>query len=76
MYIILTIPFFSLKGRLALNGLDVRFIPSVGDCCDFVSDTRDTTMAARSKSARGSVGDHEKVPRNTKRPTGSSGTSA
>jgi len=54
----------------------VRFIPSGGDCRDFTSDTRDTTMAAGSKSTRGSAGDHEKVPRHTKGPTGSGGTFA
>jgi len=66
---------FSLKGQLATNSFDVRSIPSSGDYFDFASGIRVATMAAGSKSIRGSAGDHEKVPRNTKGPTGSSRSS-
>lgn len=73
-HVILITSFFSLKGQLATSGLDVRSIPSNGDCSDFTSDTRDATMAARSKSIRGSAGDHEKIPRHTKGPIGPCGS--
>lgn len=75
MHIILITPFFFLKGQLATDSFDVRSIPSSGDCSNFASGIRVTTMAAGSESIRRSAGDHEKVPRNTKRPTGSSRSS-
>lgn len=75
MHIILTVLFFSFKGRLATSGLDVRSISSDGDCSDCASDTRVVVMAAGSESTRGSAGGHEKIPRHTEGSTGPGGTS-
>lgn len=53
----------------------MRSISIVRDGPYFTRGTRDSAVAAGSKSARRSVGDHEKIPRNTEGPAGTSGSS-
>lgn len=53
----------------------MRSVSTVRDRPHFAGGARNSAVAAGSKSARRSVGDHEKVPWNTEGPAGASGSS-
>lgn len=64
---------FCIKGQLAIGGLNVRYIPAAVDRAHLAGDTRESPVAARSESFRGSAGDSQEIPRSTERRVSSRG---